>query len=157
MALEPQWEAKFQPNSYGFRPGLQCHDTIEAIHSSINKKPKYVLDADIRKCFDSINHKALLKKFHTYGKMHRMIKAWIKTGIIDKQQTLFPETGTVQGNVISPFLSNVAVHGMENMLKNWVTQFPAYNPGNSILSKTARKSKLTLVRSADDFVLLHPE
>ena len=157
MALEPEWEAKFEPNSYGFRPGRGCHDTIEAIHSSINKKPKYVLDADIRKCFDSINHKALLKKLNTYGKMHRMIKAWIKTGILDKQETLFPIAGTPQGGVISPFLSNVALHGMENMLKDWVSQFPAYNPGKSSLSKIARKSRLTLVRYADDFVLLHPE
>lgn len=157
MALEPQWEARFEANSYGFRPGRGCHDAIEAIHSSINKKPKYVLDADIRKCFDSINHEYLLNKLDTYPMMRKQIHAWIKSGIIYQSETLFPETGTPQGGVISPFLSNVALHGMENMLKEWVTQFPAYNPGNSILSKTARSSRLTLVRYADDFVLLHPE
>ena len=51
-ALEPEWEAKFEPNSYGFRPGRSAHDAMEAIYIAINKKAKYVLDADIAKCFD---------------------------------------------------------------------------------------------------------
>jgi RNA-directed DNA polymerase len=51
-ALEPEWEARFEPNSYGFRPGRSCHDAIEAIFMAIRYKPKYVLDADIEKCFD---------------------------------------------------------------------------------------------------------
>lgn len=160
IALEPQWQAKFEPNSYGFRPGRGCHDAVEAIHSSINKKPKFVLDADTRKCFDSINHEYLLNKLDTYPKTRKQIHAWIKSGIIYQSETLFPETGTPQGGVISPFLSNPAFHGMENLLKDWVTQFPVYNPGKSILSKKAKSSRLTLVRYADDFVffvLLHPE
>jgi RNA-directed DNA polymerase len=51
-ALEPEWEARFEPNSYGFRPGRSCHDAIEAIFTAINHRAKYVLDADIEKCFD---------------------------------------------------------------------------------------------------------
>ncbi|NEO10601.1 reverse transcriptase N-terminal domain-containing protein, partial [Moorena sp. SIO3I8] len=62
QALEPEWEAKFEPNSYGFRPGRSCHDAIEAIFKGISKNPKWVLDADITKCFDKINHDALLTK-----------------------------------------------------------------------------------------------
>ncbi|MBA3532514.1 MAG: reverse transcriptase N-terminal domain-containing protein [Ardenticatenales bacterium] len=62
MALEPEWEAKFEPNSYGFRPGRSCHDAIEAIFTAIHYTPKYVLDADIAKCFDRINHQALLHR-----------------------------------------------------------------------------------------------
>jgi RNA-directed DNA polymerase len=58
LALEPEWEAKFEPNSYGFRPGRSCHDAIQAIYGSINQKPRYVLDADISKCFDQINQTA---------------------------------------------------------------------------------------------------
>ena len=54
MALEPEWEARFEPNSYGFRPGRSCHDAIEAIFRAIRLKPKYVLDADIAKCFNCI-------------------------------------------------------------------------------------------------------
>jgi RNA-directed DNA polymerase len=55
MVLEPEWEARFEPNSYGFRPGRACHDAIEAIFLSIRRKPKFVLDADISKCFDRID------------------------------------------------------------------------------------------------------
>lgn len=55
MALEPEWEAKFEPNSYGFRPGRSGHDAIVAIHNTITKKTGYVLDADISGCFDNIN------------------------------------------------------------------------------------------------------
>ena len=65
LALEPEWEARFEPNSYGFRPGRSAHDAIEAIWHGINRKPKYVLDADIAPCFDRIDHQALLKKLHT--------------------------------------------------------------------------------------------
>jgi RNA-directed DNA polymerase len=56
LALEPEWEAVFEPNSYGFRPGRSCQDAIEAIFASISKKDKYVLDADISRCFDKIDH-----------------------------------------------------------------------------------------------------
>jgi len=59
QALEPEWEASFEENSYGFRPGRGCHDAREAIFNSIRYKPKWVLDADIAKCFDKINHQAL--------------------------------------------------------------------------------------------------
>jgi len=62
MALEPEWEAVFEPNSYGFRPGRSCHDAIQAIFTQVCQKQKWVLDADIAKCFDQINHKYLLEK-----------------------------------------------------------------------------------------------
>ena len=55
LALEPEWEAKFEPNSYGFRPGRSCHDAVEAIFASIKYRPRYVLDADIKGCFDNID------------------------------------------------------------------------------------------------------
>ena len=58
MALEPEWEAKFEPNSYGFRPGRSCHDAIEAIYLSIKQKAKYVLDADIAKCLDRVRRES---------------------------------------------------------------------------------------------------
>lgn len=69
LAIEPQWEAKFDANSYGFRPGRSGHDAIEAVYKSINRKPKYVLDADIEKCFDQINHKFLLAKLGVCPKL----------------------------------------------------------------------------------------
>ena len=90
-ALEPEWEAKFEENSYGFRPGKGCHDAIEAIFNQIRYKSKYVLDADISKCFDRINHTKLLEKVNTFPKMRRQIKAWLKAGIFDNGETIFPK------------------------------------------------------------------
>jgi len=66
MALEPEWEARFEANSFGFRSGRSCHDAIEAILNAIRYKPKYVFDADISGCFDNIDQKALLAKLNTY-------------------------------------------------------------------------------------------
>src|SRR4028119_1338456 len=71
LALEPEWEARFEPNSYGFRPGRSCHDAIGAIFNAVSQKSKYVLDADISKCFDRINHDVLLSKLNTYPTLRR--------------------------------------------------------------------------------------
>ncbi len=109
LALEPEWEARFEQNSYGFRPGRSCHDAIEAIHTIIAQKARFVLDADISKCFDKINHSALLEKLNTSPTIRRQIRAWLKAGVMDGGQ-LFPTSeGTPQGGVISPLLANIAV------------------------------------------------
>lgn len=157
LALEPEWEAKFEPNSYGFRPARSTLDAIEAIHSSINKKPKFVLDGDIRKCFDRINHEKLLEKVSTFPRMTRQLRSWLKAGIVDGSEEMFPKEGTPQGGVIYPLLSNIALHGMENTLLEWVETIPAINPAGTTLSRRARRSRMTIVRYADDFVILHPD
>src|SRR5256886_16841429 len=108
LALEPEWEAKFEPNSYGFRPGRSCHDAIDAIYISINQKPKYVLDADIEKCFDRISHTALLAKLQTFPFLRRVIKGWLKAGVIENGAWFPTEEGTPQGGVCSPLLANIA-------------------------------------------------
>jgi RNA-directed DNA polymerase len=102
LTLEPEWEAKFEPNSYGFRPSRSAHDAIGAIFNFIRFKPKYVLDADIEKCFDYINHEALWKKLNTIQPIARLVRGWLKTGIVDGDKMLFPEAGTPQGGVSAP-------------------------------------------------------
>ncbi|MFN6488088.1 MULTISPECIES: reverse transcriptase N-terminal domain-containing protein [unclassified Nostoc] len=99
IALEPEWEARFEPNSYGFRPGRSCHDAIEAIFNSIRYKAKYVLDADISKCFDCINHEALLRKINTYPTMRHQIKSWLRAGVLDQEEIFPTNEGTPQGGV----------------------------------------------------------
>src|ERR1043165_7710323 len=101
-ALEPEWEARFEPNSYGFRPGRSAHDAIEAIFLGTRLKPKYVLDADIAKCFDRINHNALLNKLQTYPQMRRAIKAWLKAGVMEGEELFPTEEGTPQGGDTTP-------------------------------------------------------
>jgi RNA-directed DNA polymerase len=102
QALEPEWEAQFEPNSYGFRPGRSAHDAIEAIFNFIRLKPKYALDADIEKCFDRISHDALLKKLNAIGPLARLVRAWLTAGILDEGELLFPEAGTPQGGIVTP-------------------------------------------------------
>jgi RNA-directed DNA polymerase len=99
LALEPEWEAKFEPNSYGFRPGRSCHDAIQAIYGSINQKPKYVLDADIAKCFDQINQTVLLTKLHTFPSLRQVIKSWLKAGVMENGRWFPTEEGTPQGSL----------------------------------------------------------
>ena len=136
LALEPEWEARFEPNSYGFRPGRSCHDAVEAIFTIIAQKARFVLDADISKCFDRIDHQALLEKLNTSPTIRRQIRAWLKAGVMDRGVRAETSEGTPQGGVISPLLANIALHGMENRIKQ--------------VSKTA-----FLIRYADDFVILH--
>ena len=152
LALEPEWEARFEPNSYGFRAGRSCHDAIEQIYGSINQKAKYVLDADISKCFDCINHEALLRKLNTSPTIRRQIRAWLKAGVMDGKQ-LFPTSeGTPQGGTISPLLANIALHGMENRIR---TLFPLRIVTSK--GKRTRISSPCLIRYADDFVILHED
>src|SRR6266704_1209588 len=83
MALEPEWEAKFEPNSYGFRPGRSCHDAREAIFNAIRSKPKYVFDADIKGAFDNISQEALLAKLYTSPLLRKAVKGWLKAGVME--------------------------------------------------------------------------
>ncbi|NEO62875.1 MAG: group II intron reverse transcriptase/maturase [Moorea sp. SIO4G2] len=153
QAIEPEWEAVFEPNSYGFRPGRSCHDAIQAIFSSIKSKPKWILDADISKCFDKINHDALLTKINTYPSMRRLIKTWLKAGVMDNGTFSPTNEGTPQGGIISPLLANIALHGMEEKLKEYAIGLPAKKYG----CKHYRLSQLSLVRYADDFVIMHKD
>jgi RNA-directed DNA polymerase len=82
--LEPAWEAAFEPNSDGFRPGRSTGDAIGAINVQINQKPTWVWDADIAQCFDRINHEAVLRKLDAPPPLSRQIKAWLKGGWLDK-------------------------------------------------------------------------
>jgi RNA-directed DNA polymerase len=146
LALEPEWEAKFEPNSYGFRPGRSAHDAIEAIFNAIRCKPKYILDADIAKCFDRIDQKALLRKINTSPTIRCQIKAWLRAGVLDGD-TLFPtQEGVPQGGTVSPLLMNIALHGLETMI---VKKFP-YNRWKEFYSPI-------VVRFADDLVVLHKD
>ena len=102
LALEPEWEARFEADSYGFRPGRSAQDAIQAIFIYICKQPKYVLDADIANCFNAINHLALLDKLQTFPTMRRAIKAWLKAGVLDEGVFAPTEAGTSQGGPLTP-------------------------------------------------------
>ena len=142
LALEPEWEAKFESNSYGFRPGRSCHDAKEAIFTAINRKPKFVFDADIKGAFDHIKQEVLLEKLQTYPTLRKAVKGWLKAGVMEGCSFSPTEVGTPQGGVISPLLMNVALHGMETLVSEGY-------------SKSHTVEKPRLIRYADDFVILH--
>ncbi len=158
IALEPEWEAHFEPNSYGFRPGRSCQDAVKAIFQAITLKSKYVLDADIAKCFDKINHERLLQKLNTFPKLRRQIRSWLKSGVMDGKE-LFPTSeGTPQGGIISPLLANIALHGMEELVKKTAENFDMkLNGRNKQIPKGDKRSSIALIRYADDFVIIHED
>jgi RNA-directed DNA polymerase len=142
-ALEPEWEARFEPKSYGFRPGRGCHDAIEAIFHVAKQNPRrlWVLDADLAGAFDRIGHDhilTMLGAFPAWG----MIRQWLKAGVIEQGRLSRTEEGTPQGGVASPLLLNIALHGME------------YAAGARYgADQRAKKGSPVLIRYADDFVV----
>jgi len=145
-AREPAWEARFEPNRYGFRPGRSCHDASEALFTALGHKAKSALAADSAKCFDRINHCALLAKVHTSPSLRHQLKAWLKAGVLANGQ-LFPTgEGTRQGGNISPLLANVAWHGLETLIHE---RFPR--------SGSRGVNSPNVIRYGADFVVLHED
>ena len=162
LALEPEWEAIFEPNSYGFRPGRSCHDATAALFLSLRGKSRFVLDADIQKCFDRIDHEKLLQKLSTFGLMENQIRAWLKAdimvGYLNKPEEVIQSMeGTPQGGIISPLLANIALHGLENHIKEWYANewYPLTGLSRNI-PKRDRKRSIGFSRYADDFVITAP-
>lgn len=116
-ALEPEWEARFEPRSYGFRPGRGCHDAIQAVYEVVKgRRPKrlWALDADLAGAFDRIAHDHILTMLGTFP-ARGMIRQWLKAGVVEQGRLHRTEEGTPQGGVASPVLLNVALHGMEKV------------------------------------------
>lgn len=144
-ALEPEWEARFEPCSYGFRPGRGCHDAIERIYalSIPGTRKKWVVDADIKGAFDNIRHATILEALAGFPARH-LVKQWLKAGVVDRGVFAETTTGTPQGGIVSPLLANIALHGMESALGvSYRKNRDAYKI----------KSTRALVRYADDFVI----
>jgi RNA-directed DNA polymerase len=114
--LEAEWEARFEPKSYGFRPGRSCQDAIAAIYLTCKgprAKRVWALDADLAAAFDRIDHDRLLEALGSFP-ARDMIRDWLKAGVFEAGKGFAPtEEGTPQGGVISPLLLNVALHGLE--------------------------------------------
>jgi RNA-directed DNA polymerase len=135
-ALEPFWEARFEGNSYGFRPGRSCHDAITKIYLALagNGGKEWIADADIKGAFDNISHDFLLNAIGNFPS-RELIRQWLKAGYVNKDVFYDTDKGTPQGGVISPLLANIALDGMTQQL-------------------TKRGQRRIVVRYADDFVIL---
>ena len=148
-ALEPEWEARFESRSYGFRPGRSCQDAMQAIFVTARGtacKRLWALDADLAAAFDRIDHSYLLGQLGSFP-ARGMVAAWLKAGVIDRGRFAPTERGSPQGGVISPVLMNVALHGMEEAAGvRYILS--GSNAG------TARPGSPVVVRYADDLLAL---
>ncbi|WP_371672298.1 group II intron reverse transcriptase/maturase [Streptomyces sp. NBC_00289] len=159
LVLEPIFEAEFKPVSYGFRPLRRAHDAIAEIHFYGTHGYRWVLDADIEACFDSIDHTALMDRVRGRVKdkrVLRLVKAFLKAGVLtednNREDTL---TGTPQGGILSPLLANIALSALdEHLTRPWEPNGEMATSHLRRRRRATRRPNWRIVRYADDFVVL---
>lgn len=149
MALEPQWEFKFEPISYGFRPKRRAHDAMERIFYNVkNGNWCWVFEGDFKSCFDTLDHNFILKQIDGFPYVN-VVEKFLKAGFVDNNVFFRTKIGTPQGGLLSPLLANIALTGMEDCLGisyNKVTR------KNGSITYNA-KGNYRMTRYADDFVI----
>lgn len=155
MVLEPQWEAQFEPNSYGFRPGRSSHDAVEAIFIAINQKSKFILGASIQGSFNEINYNVLLSKLETFPRMENQIKAWLKAGALGCGFRNSIGEETPQGSLFSVLLVNLIFHGLENAVVHFMKNLKIKDRNGKYIVKRRRSSSINIIRYGGNFVILH--
>ena len=148
LALEPLAEMTADPHSYGFRKERCCQDAIQQCHTVLSHgySPQWVLEGDIKGCFDHISHEWLLANIPTDKKV---LKKWLKCGVIFKGELYRTEEGTMQGGIISPTLANMTLDGIQPILAQ---KYRRYSKGGKLYSPM-----VNLVRYADDFIITSAE
>lgn len=145
LALEPIAETTGDPDSYGFRKERSCADAIGQCFIALGKpiSPQWVLEGDIRACFDSISHEWLLANIPMEKEI---LRKWLEAGYMEQGQLFPTDAGTPQGGIASPVLANMALDGLQTLLRE---QFPP----STGRGETYFAPKVNLIRYADDFVI----
>lgn len=141
--LSTIYEKDFNRNSYGFRRERSAHQALKTIRERSMQYPhRWIIDADIKSCFESFDHKKLveiIKQRVNDGSIIKLIYQWMKAGVVEGKQIFKPESGVPQGNIISPLLSNIYLH---EVLDNWLEEI-----------RPLIKGEMFFVRYADDFII----
>jgi len=156
LVLEPIFEADFLPCSYGFRPKRRPHDAVAEVRFLASYSYEWVVEGDIKACFDEISHPALMDRVRVRvgdKRVLALVKAFLKAGILGEDRVLRENhTGTPQGSILSPLLSNVAL----SVLDEYIAQWPG-GPSSTSSQRARRRSQglpnCRLVRFADDWCL----
>ena len=145
FSLEPIAETYADPNSYGFRIGRSTHDAIEQCFTDLNKgkSPKWILEGDIKGCFDHISHQWLLENIPMDT---QILEKWLKCGYVETQKLFPTDEGTPQGGTISPTLMNMTLDGLERLLHDRL-------PTRKKVNGETHCNKMNFVRYADDFII----
>lgn len=166
LILEPIFEADFYPTSYGFRKGRSTHDALAKIQHCLQPTKHglsvygYVIEGDIRGCFDAIDHHVLMERVRrriSDRKVLRLILAYLKAGVMVEGTIRHPVTGSPQGGIISPMLSNIYLTALDERYGRWSTRprEPARNAANRrFTDRKNGRPAFYMVRYADDFVVL---
>ena len=159
LVLEPIFEADFKPCSYGFRPNRRAHDALAEIHyfTANTRNYHWVLECDIKACFDEISHTALMDRLRVRIKDKRicaLVKAFLKSGVLtelgNREETL---TGTPQGGILSPLLANIALSALDDHF-DWQWQHEMGNANQRAKRRRKGQGIWRLIRYCDDFVLV---
>lgn len=145
FSLEPIAETYADPNSYGFRIGRSTHDAIEQCFTDLNKgkSPEWILEGDIKGCFDHISHEWLLENIPMDT---QILEKWLKCGYVETRKLFPTDEGAPQGGTISPTLMNMALDGLERLLQERL-------PTRQKVNGRTHFNKLNFVRYADDFII----
>ena len=166
LVLEPIFEADFHPTSYGFRPGRSTHDALERLTRFLHPTKRgpsvyaHVIEGDIKGCFDAIDHHVMMERVRKRigdRKVLRLILAFLKSGVMVEGSVRHPITGSPQGGIISPMLSNIYLAAIDERYGWWTgrPREPSINPAARRVRDHKRgRPVFYMVRYADDFVVL---
>jgi RNA-directed DNA polymerase len=142
LVLEPIFEADFLPCSYGFRPNRRTHDAVAEVRHFTSHAYEWIVEGDIKACFDEISHSALMDRVRARvgdKRVLALVKAFLKAGILDEDRQLRrTDTGTPQGSILSPLLSNVALSWTSTSPRPRAAQPPATTSGSNVDAETCR-------------------
>jgi RNA-directed DNA polymerase len=162
--LQPIFEREFAEQSYGFRPGRGCKDALRRVDQLLKQGQKWVVDADLKSYFDTIPHEPLLKLIEEKiadGRVLELIRKYLKQGVLEEMREWQPETGTPQGAVISPLLSNIYLNPLDHLMEANNFEMVRYADDFVVLCRSEAEAQAALAQvqqwTAEAGLTLHPE